>query len=94
MAHKASILIEKGEHGYYAYSPELEGRQTQGDSFKEAVENAREAAALYLGTLTADEIKELLSKEIFSTTVELQVTWIASSLADRNCHSVPLDIRS
>lgn len=32
MAHKVSIVIEKDEHGYCAYSPELEGCQTQGDS--------------------------------------------------------------
>ncbi len=73
MAHKVSIVIEKDEHGYYAYAPELEGCQTQGDSLEEAIENAREAVALYLETLSADEIKELLSKEILTTTIEVQV---------------------
>jgi predicted RNase H-like HicB family nuclease len=73
MSHKVSIVIEKDEHGYYAYSPELEGCQTQGDSLEETIENAREAVALYLETLSADEIKELLSKEILTTTIEVQV---------------------
>jgi predicted RNase H-like HicB family nuclease len=73
MTHKVSIVIEKDEHGYYAYSPELEGCQTQGDSLEETIENAREAVALYLETLSNDEIKELLSKEILTTTVEVQV---------------------
>ncbi|MGD0663432.1 MAG: type II toxin-antitoxin system HicB family antitoxin [Syntrophorhabdales bacterium] len=73
MAHKVSIVIEKDEHGYYAYSPELEGCQTQGDSLEETIENAREAVALYLETLPGDEIKELLSKEILTTTIEVQV---------------------
>ncbi|MGD0662761.1 MAG: type II toxin-antitoxin system HicB family antitoxin [Syntrophorhabdales bacterium] len=50
MAHKVSIVIEKDEHGYHAYSPELEGCQTQGDSLEETIENAREAVALYLGS--------------------------------------------
>jgi len=73
MAHKVSIVIEKDEHGYYAYSPELEGCQTQGDSLEETIENAREAVALYLETLSSDERKELLSKEILTTTIEVQV---------------------
>ena len=73
MAHKVSIVIEKDEHGYYAYSPELEGCQTQGDSLEEAIENVREAVALYLETLSSDEVTELLSKEILTTTIEVQV---------------------
>ena len=59
MAHKVSIVIEKDEHGYYAYSPELEGCQTQGDSLEENLDNAREAVALYLETLSPDELREL-----------------------------------
>ena len=73
MVHKVSIVIEKDENGYYAYSPELEGCQTQGDSLEETIENAREAVALYLETLSPDEIRELLSKEILTTTIEVQV---------------------
>ena len=34
MAHKVTILIEKDEHGYYAYAPELEGYQAQGDTLE------------------------------------------------------------
>jgi predicted RNase H-like HicB family nuclease len=73
MSYKVSIVIEKDEHGYYAYSPELEGCQTQGDSLEEVLANAKEAVELYLETLSSDEIKELLSKEILTTTVEVQV---------------------
>jgi predicted RNase H-like HicB family nuclease len=73
MAHKVSIVIEKDEHGYYAYSPELEGCQTQGDSLEKTIENAREAVALYLETLSPDEVRDLLSKEILTTTIEVQV---------------------
>jgi len=73
MSYKVSIVIEKDEYGYYAYSPELEGCQTQGDSIEEVIENAKEAVELYLETLSSDEIKELLSKEILTTTVEVQV---------------------
>jgi predicted RNase H-like HicB family nuclease len=73
MSYKVSIVIEKDEYGYYAYSPELEGCQTQGDSLEEVIANAKEAVELYLETLSSDEIKELLSKEILTTTVEVQV---------------------
>ncbi len=73
MANKVSIVIEKDEHGYYAYAPELEGCHTQGDSLEETIENAREAVVLYLETLSADEIKQLLSKEILTTAIEVQV---------------------
>jgi len=32
MTHKVSVAIEKDERGYYAYCPELDGCQTQGES--------------------------------------------------------------
>ena len=73
MSRKASIVIEKDEYGYYAYCPELEGCQTQGDSFEEVIINIKEAIELYLETLSEDEIKEALSKEILTTTLEVQV---------------------
>jgi predicted RNase H-like HicB family nuclease len=73
MSYKVSIVIEKDEHGYYAYSPELEGCQSQGDSLEEAIANIKEAIELYLETLSKDEIKEYLSKEILTTTLEVQV---------------------
>jgi predicted RNase H-like HicB family nuclease len=51
MSYKVSVVIEKDEYGYYAYSPELEGCQSQGDTFEEVMENIREAIELYLETL-------------------------------------------
>ena len=73
MSYKVSIVIEKDEHGYYAYCPELEGCQTQGDSIEEAMANIKEAVELYLETLSEEEIKESLSKEILTTALEVQV---------------------
>ena len=73
MSRKVSIVIEKDEYGYYAYCSELEGCQTQGDSFEEVIINIKEAIELYLETLSEDEIKEALSKEILTTTLEVQV---------------------
>ncbi len=73
MSYKVSIVIEKDEHGYYAYCPELEGCQSQGDSLEEIMANIKEAIELYLETLSEEEIKESLSKEILTTTLEVQV---------------------
>jgi predicted RNase H-like HicB family nuclease len=73
MSYKVTVVIEKDEHGYYAYTPELPGCQTQGDSIDEAMANVREAIDLYLDTLTADEARSLLSHDILTAAVEVQV---------------------
>ena len=73
MNYKVSVVIEKDENGYYAYCPELEGCQSQGDTFEEIMTNIREAIEAYVETLNEDEIKEVLSKEIVSTNVEVEV---------------------
>jgi predicted RNase H-like HicB family nuclease len=71
--YKVNVIIEKDEYGYYAYCPELEGCQTQGDSFEEVLSNIKEAIKLYLETLSKDEIKAFLSKEILTTSLEVKV---------------------
>jgi len=73
MYYKVGIVIEKDEFGYYAYCPELDGCQSQGDSLEEVISNIREAIELYLETLSKEEIKESLSKEILTTSLEVQV---------------------
>lgn len=73
MGYKVGVVIEKDEHGYYAYSPELEGCQTQGDSFEEVMANIKEAIELYLETLEEDERLNYLSQEVFTTSVEVRV---------------------
>lgn len=73
MSYKVGVIIEKDENGYYAYSPELEGCQTQGKSFGEVMINIREAIELYLETLPQKEIKQYLSQELYTTSVEVNV---------------------
>jgi predicted RNase H-like HicB family nuclease len=73
MAYKVSIIIEKDEHGYYAYSPELEGCQTQGDTFEEVMGNMKEAIQLYLETLSEEERSLYLSREIVTTSLEVTI---------------------
>ena len=64
-------MIEKDEHGFYAWSPELKGCQTQGATLEEVIANIKEAIELYLETLTGDERDLLLSREILTTSVEV-----------------------
>ncbi|MBM2815581.1 MAG: uncharacterized protein HW421_2343 [Ignavibacteria bacterium] len=66
---KITAIIEKDEYGYFAYCPELKGCMTQGDTFEEAMANLNEAVELYIETIEKDEI--LLSKEIFTTSIEV-----------------------
>ena len=73
MLYKISVVIEKDENGYYAYSPRLEGCQTQGDSLEEVLSNIKEAVELYLENLSKDEIRDFLSKEILTTSLEVKV---------------------
>jgi predicted RNase H-like HicB family nuclease len=71
MARKASVVIEKDEHGYYAWCPELKGCQSQGASLEEALANIREAIELYVETLPPEERDVLLSQEILMTAIEV-----------------------
>jgi len=73
MSYKVSVVIERDEHGYYAYAPELEGCQTQGDSLDEVMDNIREAIGLYLETLDDEQRRTALSREILTTSLEVQV---------------------
>ena len=55
MSYNINVLIEKDEDGYYAYCPDLEGCQTQGQSLDAVTGNIKEAIELYLSTMTVDE---------------------------------------
>lgn len=72
-SYKVGVVIEKDDYGYYAFCPELEGCQTQGDTFEEVIANIREAVDLYVDTMSADEMRERLSREILTTTLEVAV---------------------
>ncbi len=73
MTYKVGVIIEKDDNGYYAYCPDLEGCQSQGDTFEEVMDNIKEAIDLYLETLSTDERESYLSKEYFTTSVEVNV---------------------
>ena len=71
MVRKASVIVEKDEHGFYAWCPELKGCQSQGDTLEQAMANIKEAIELYLETLPANDRNVLLSREILTTSVEV-----------------------
>ena len=73
MARKASVVIEKDDFGFYAWCPELKGCQSQGDTLEEAIANIKEAIELYIETLSPEECQGLLSREILTTAVEVNV---------------------
>ena len=52
---KANVVIERDEHGYYAFCPELRGCHSQGDSLDEVLSNIKEAVDVYLETLSKEE---------------------------------------
>lgn len=57
MSYKINIVIEEDKDGFYAYCPQLEGCQSQGDSLEEAKKNIHEAVELYIKTLSDEELK-------------------------------------
>ena len=60
MSYKISVVIEKDEYGYYSYCPELEGCQSQGDTFDEVLANIKEAIEAYISTLSQEEKQQIL----------------------------------
>jgi len=57
MPGRPSVVIERDEHGYYAWCPELKGCQSEGQTLGEAIANIDEAVALYLETLREDGLE-------------------------------------
>ena len=73
MSKRLNVIIEKDEFGYYAYCPDLEGSQTQGDSLDEVTENIKEAIELYLETLSIEDKRNLTAREIITTSYEVSI---------------------
>lgn len=73
MLSKISVVVEKDEHGYFAYCPELQGCHSQGNTYEEVMASIKEAAELYIETLSAEELQTVLSHEILTTSLEVQI---------------------
>lgn len=46
--YRFSVVIEKDKDGYFAFTPELQGCYSQGDTYEEAMENIRDAVVLHI----------------------------------------------
>jgi len=68
-----NIIIEKDKDGYYAYSPDLKGCQSQGTSLEEVKTNIQEAVELYLETLDNGEIQAICDRDILTMALEVKV---------------------
>jgi len=73
MSYQVSVVIERDEDGFYAYCPQLEGCHSQGDTLDEILRNIQEAVALYLETLSEAETRQLLSRTVLTTSIEVKV---------------------
>jgi predicted RNase H-like HicB family nuclease len=73
MTYKVNVVIEKDDFGYFAYVPDLKGCHTQGDSLEDVIKNIKEAIELYVETLSKKERKQISSKEILTTSLEVAV---------------------
>jgi predicted RNase H-like HicB family nuclease len=47
-SYRFSVVIEKDKDGYFAFCPQLQGCYTQGDTYKEVLENAKDAISLHV----------------------------------------------
>lgn len=67
-----AVTYEHDADGWYGYSPDLPGCQTQGGTREEVERNLREAVEGYLETLTAAELGALQARRV--ETALMQVT--------------------
>lgn len=72
MNKKLTIIIEEDENGFFSFCPELKGCHSQGDTRDEALDNIKEAIDLYLESLNSDDLKSIFSRNIFSTSYEVE----------------------
>jgi predicted RNase H-like HicB family nuclease len=72
-SYRISVVIEKDEEGYYAFSPELQGCYTQGDTYEEVIHNIRDAIKLHIEDRLASGEDVVLPQSISLTTLEVAV---------------------
>jgi predicted RNase H-like HicB family nuclease len=73
MEHDLQVIIEHDKDGYFAYVPELKGCHTQGDPLEEVMKNMKEAIDLYASTLRPAEMKRLMKKRVYTTTMPVRL---------------------
>ena len=71
--YRFSVVIEKDDHGYFAFCPELQGCYTQGETYEEAFGNIEDAIRLHVEDRLAagEEIPQ--PESVSLTSLELAV---------------------
>ena len=71
---KFKVILEKEREGGYSVTiPALEGCYTQGDTFEEAIENAKEAIEGFIETLKANNQPVPVDEELIFTDVSVTI---------------------
>lgn len=70
---KLSVVVEHDKNGYYAFSPQLQGCYSQGETYEEVIVNIKDAIRLHLEDML--ESKETLPEidSISLTSLEVEV---------------------
>ncbi|MGO9412648.1 MAG: type II toxin-antitoxin system HicB family antitoxin [Spirochaetia bacterium] len=65
-----TVFVEKGEHNFSAYAPELPGCVTTGSTFDETLANIKEAISFHLRGIVEDQqpipVSSLIATELIS----------------------------
>lgn len=68
-----AVVVEKDEHGYFAYCPELQGCYTQGETFEEVMKNIKDAIKLHVEDRLANNETIPTSEVVSLSTLEVMV---------------------
>ncbi|MGD8975090.1 MAG: type II toxin-antitoxin system HicB family antitoxin [Desulfobacterales bacterium] len=71
--YQVSVIVEKDKDGYFAFSPDLKGCYTQGESYEEVIENIRDAIRLHIEDRLADGEQITLPDAVSLTSLEVAV---------------------
>lgn len=75
MKYRFSVIIEKGQEGYFAYVPELQGCYTQGQTYEEVLGHLQDAISLHMQDRleNGEEIPNTEEKVVNFTNIEVTV---------------------
>jgi predicted RNase H-like HicB family nuclease len=71
--YNVSVVVEKDKDGYFAFSPDLKGCYTQGESYEEVIENIEDAIRLHIEDRLADGEQVALPDYVSLTSLEVVV---------------------
>jgi len=71
--YRFSIVTERDEEGYFAFSPELQGCYTQGDTYEEVLENIKVAIRLHVNDRLDNGEKVPQTQSVSITSLEVAV---------------------